>query len=146
MATALALSPTFDGQLPSMSEGIKETLLSAFRQLMRPLVRILLRNGVTYREFSDTAKIIFVDVATSELLPDEEISQEKIALGTGLSLQEISQITDAKKHDSAPHSNLANISSILSGWHTDNDFTGPYGLPLELRFHNEDQPHFTGLV
>ena len=33
--------------------------------------------------------------------------------------------------------NASRIGRVLSGWHTDPDFTGPYGMPLELRYDSD---------
>ncbi len=148
MATALALSPTFDGQLPSMSEGIKETLLSAFRQLMRPLVRILLRNGVTYREFADTAKTVFVEVARRDFAESLEAeSPSAIGLATGLSVDEVIRIDELIRQKRGPSTeNLNRIGRILGAWHQDPDFTGPYGLPLELDSSDTNENSFFELA
>ena len=42
--------------------------------------------------------------------------------------------------------NLNSISSALFGWHTDSDFTGPYGVPIELMLDSERGPDFRELV
>jgi len=39
-----------------MSVSIREVVLSAFTKLMRPLVRILLKNGIAYGEFAEVVK------------------------------------------------------------------------------------------
>ena len=33
--------------------------------------------------------------------------------------------------------NLSRIGRVLTGWHTDPEFTGPYGMPLEIRYDSE---------
>jgi len=37
---------------------------AAVTNILRPLVRLLLRNGIPYGTFSDIAKRVYVDVAT----------------------------------------------------------------------------------
>jgi hypothetical protein len=74
-ATLLALEP-FLG-LRSMSVSIREIVLSAFTKLMRPLVRILLKNGIAYGEFAEVVKRLYVEVTASSLRP---ISEAKIAI------------------------------------------------------------------
>ena len=62
----------------SMAESIKETLLGAFRQLLRPLVRILLRHGISYGEYAETVKTVFVEVAAKDFqLPGKKQTQER---------------------------------------------------------------------
>jgi hypothetical protein len=49
-----------------MNKAILKPLSAAVLRLFRPLVRVLLRNGVSYRTFADFAKWVYVDVATKE--------------------------------------------------------------------------------
>ena len=49
-----------------MNDEHLKPLSAAVLRLFRPLVRILLRNGVSYRTFADLAKWVYVDVATKE--------------------------------------------------------------------------------
>ena len=46
-----------------MGDSVKQALLAAFRVLMGPLVRILLRQGIAYAEFSEVAKAVYVEVS-----------------------------------------------------------------------------------
>ncbi len=144
MAAVLAIEDLFYFR---MSESVKETLLSAFRQLMRPLVRILLRHGVSYGEYADTAKTVFVEVAKKDFqLPGKKQTQSRIAIITGLTRKEVGRISDLLDNKASPStSNLNRVGRVLAGWHQDPSFTGPYGLPLELDFDKGDSS-FTTLV
>lgn len=117
-----------------MIESVKAVLLGAMRQMLRPLVRLLLRNGVSYTEYSETVKTVFVEVAEHDFPPAEPSGLvERISLLSGLSQSEVYAVRKAIA-ESAPVSNenLNQIGGVLAGWHQDPDFTGPYGLPLEL--------------
>lgn len=119
-----------------MSDSVKTGLLAAYSKLLRPLIRILLRHGITYAELSEVIKRVYVQTAAQEFrVPGKKMSKARIAIVTGLTRKEVQRIS-AIKHDGR-HKNKANASRIgrvLSGWHTDPDFTGPYGMPLELRY------------
>ncbi len=119
-----------------MSENFKATLLSAFRPLMRPLVRILVRNGVSYGEFAELLKSVFVDSAQDVLqLPDSRQSVSRIAITTGLTRLEVSRLLTQTDEDAeALVGRLSRVGRLLTGWHQDSDFTGPYGLPYEVQF------------
>jgi hypothetical protein len=119
-----------------MSENFKATLLSAFRPLMRPLVRILVRNGVSYGEFSELLKSVFVDSAQDVLqLPDSRQSVSRIAITTGLTRLEVSRLLTQTDEDAeALLGRLSRVGRLLTGWHQDSDFTGPYGIPYEVQF------------
>jgi hypothetical protein len=132
-----------------MSENFKATLLSAFRPLMRPLVRILVRNGVSYGEFSELLKSVFVDAAQDVLqLPDSRQSVSRIAITTGLTRLEVSRLLTQTDEDAeALLGRLSRVGRLLTGWHQDSDFTGPYGIPYEVQFEGPvGRRSFTELV
>ena len=132
-----------------MKKDLKQGLLAAYRRLLRPLIRILIRNGVAYGEFAEVAKEVYIDVAASDFkVPHRKMSQARIAILTGLTRKEVARIVSGKnKGDQEQISNHNRVTRVLTGWHTDTEYTGPYGLPLELQFENaEKQPDFTLLV
>ncbi len=77
------------------------------------------------------------------------MSKARIAIVTGLTRKEVQRISELDNRENAgPKTNLSRIGRVLSGWHTDPDFTGPYGMPLEIRY-DSDVPAdatFTRLV
>ena len=122
-----------------MSESVKTGLLAAYVKLLRPLVRILLRHGVTYGEFSEVVKTSFVTVAAQEFrVPGKKMSKARIAIVTGLTRKEVHRLSQIdQKERFALKTNLNRITRVLSGWHTDPDYTGPYGMPLEVRYDSD---------
>ena len=149
MSAALAISSELPFLGLGMSENFKATLLSAFRPLMRPLVRILVRNGVSYGEFSELLKSVFVDSAQDVLqLPDSRQSVSRIAITTGLTRLEVSRLLTQTDEDAeALLGRLSRVGRLLTGWHQDSDFTGPYGIPYEVQFEGPiGRRSFTELV
>lgn len=125
-----------------MADSVKTGLLAAYAKLLRPLVRILLRHGITYAELSEVVKTVFVETAAQEFrVPGKKMSKARIAIVTGLTRKEVQRLSeiDAEGRYSTK-TNMSRIGRVLSGWHTDPDFTGPYGVPLELRY-DADNPH-----
>jgi Family of unknown function (DUF6502) len=122
-----------------MSDPVKTGLLAAYSKLLRPLVRILLRHGVTYAEFSEVVKTVYVATAAHEFrVPGKKMSKARIAIVTGLTRKEVQRISEIDNRENAGlKTNLSRIGRVLSGWHTDPDFTGPYGMPLELRYDSD---------
>ena len=49
-----------------MEKSPQGVLTAAFARILRPLVRILLKNGISYRTFADIAKSQFVEMAQKE--------------------------------------------------------------------------------
>lgn len=124
----------------SATYDVKRELLSAFRSLMAPLVRILLREGVSYREFADILKDVFVLEAARQLgTPSRKASLARVAIVTGLTRKEISSIVhDEELRRRAMPTNVAETARVLEAWHTDSRFTGPYGFPRDLVIDGDD--------
>lgn len=122
-----------------MSDSVKTGLLRAYAKFLRPLARILLRQGITYAELSEVIKTVFVETAAQEFrVPGKKMSKARIAIVTGLTRKEVQRLSekDAERRFTT-RTNSSRIGRVLSGWHTDPDFTGPYGMPLELRYDSE---------
>lgn len=132
-----------------MADSVRSGLLAAFRVMMRPLVRILIRNGITHNELSETLKLVFVDVADVDFaMPDRKASQSRVAILTGLSRKEVAkQIAILQGKEGALEvGNLSRVTRVLQGWHTDSAYTGPYGMPRELPLESRDSVCLTELI
>jgi len=125
-----------------MVRSVKRDLLAGFRRILRPLVRILLRNGVNFLEFAEVAKAAYVEVAAMDFpVSDRRMSQSRIAIVTGLSRKEVARVIADEE------SKFNRVIRVLAAWHMDSEFTGPYGIPLELEFENDPgKPSFQTLV
>jgi Family of unknown function (DUF6502) len=129
--------------------GQRQGLISAYRRIMTPLVRILLKNGVSYGEFAEVLKNVFVEVAERDLsMPGRRPSQARVAIITGLTRKEVAkQKATIERGDLVEASNLNRVTRVLEAWHTDPEYTGAYGLPIELPFENAgNRPSFNTLV
>lgn len=119
-----------------MSDSVKQTLLAAYRVLMGPLVRILLRQGISFAEYSEVAKAVYVEVALKDFkVSGRKATRTRIAVMTGLTRKEVKRVIDeAIKERYELKTSFNRLTRVLVGWHTDPDFTGPYGMPLELQY------------
>jgi hypothetical protein len=122
-----------------MSNSVKPGLLSAFRVLLRPLVRILLRHGISFAEFAEIVKAVYVEVAVSDFkVAGKRATKSRIAVISGLTRKEVSRVVEvAGTKQDGGKSNLNRVARVLAGWHTDPDFIGPYGMPLEIRYEED---------
>ena len=74
---------------------LKLAILAAYKRLLRPLVRILIRNSVSFAEFSEIAKDVYVEVAARDFrLPEKNMTQGRIAILTGLTRKEVNRLLD----------------------------------------------------
>jgi len=120
--------------LPMGPDDLRQQLRKAYRRLLNPLVRILIRNGVSATETAELIRQVFVDAATSEefQFPGRRLSDTRVAILTGLSRKEVHRLRNRSDSDKA-RTNLSRVARVIAGWNQDPDFTGPYGLPLAGR-------------
>src|SRR5512135_1484512 len=65
----------------------------AVARILKPLVRILLRNGVSYKTFADIAKRQYIEVARNEFpIERRKQSVSRVSVITGLTRKEVSRV------------------------------------------------------
>ena len=128
---------------------VKRDLLAAFRSLMTPLIRILLRSGITFQEFGGVLKDVYVNVCAREMtLPGRQMTLSRVAIATGLTRREVAKIARSEgKTRWGVWSNAGLAASVLEAWHTDAQYLAPYGYPRDLKIDGTDVvPTFEDLV
>jgi hypothetical protein len=113
-----------------------KALVAAVTTLLRPLVRLLLRNGIPYRTFADTAKRVYVDVATEEFgIPGRKQSKSRVSVLTGLSRKEVLRVRRLPSADDLGAVERYNRAArVVAGWVRDARFRSRSGTPLDLAF------------
>ncbi len=121
----------------------KDTALSACRQLMEPIIGILLRNGVTHKDLVTICKQIYVQVASDEFgLRGRQTNLSRVALLTGIDRKEVSRIKDSLENPrEGPQNQLHQdrLTRLLSAWHQDPEFSTQGNHPLPLSVEGERQ-------
>ena len=130
-----------------MSNDINKVISSAVTRLLRPLVSILLRNGIPYGTFCELAKWVYVDAASKELaIPGRKQTTSRVAVITGLSRKEVKRLRDLSEIDDLGVSDRYNRAvRVINGWRKDPDFLTLKGEPKEL-FFEDDKKSFSSLV
>jgi hypothetical protein len=130
-----------------MALTFKSELLRAYGRLLRPLVRILLRNGVAYGEFAEIVKQVYVEIAREDFsLPGKKPTDSRVAILTGLTRKDVKNLRDKAGELGEERPGQANRATrVLSGWHQDADFCGADGQPLDLPLEAGSR-NFTDLV
>ena len=127
-------------------EALEKRLLRAVRAVLRPLVRIMLRNGITAQSFQELARKEFVDVAHTEFnIEGRKQTASRVSVLTGLSRKEVSRLMALPPVDELDHTWRNRAASVLSAWAVDADFQDSKGDPLNLSF-DGPSPNFTELV
>ena len=120
--------------MQATQKGPREHLLETFRRVLRPLVRILVRAGVRYDEFLELIRRIYVETAVGDGLGDGvPLTRSRISISTGVARRDVDRFID-KEDDIPPvgKSMTRSLMEVLHEWHTNPQFVGPYGIPLEL--------------
>jgi hypothetical protein len=117
-----------------MNDKHLKLLSAAVLRLLRPLVRILLRNGVSYSTFSDFVKWVYVDVASKEFgIEGRKQSTSRVSVITGLSRKEVMRVRKLPKpDDSASTERYNRAARVIAAWRRDRNFLDAEGRPAPL--------------
>jgi len=117
-----------------MNEKIQKTLSLATLAMLRPLVRILLRNGVAFGSFAELAKKVYVDVAFEDFAPDtKKQTISRVSALTGLTRKEAKRLHELEHTDSHRSEQRYNRAvRVISGWVNDKEFHDALGQPESL--------------
>jgi hypothetical protein len=123
-------------------------LLYALRRVLRPIVRILIRAGIRFDEFAELARGVYVESAIRDGLDHaSSLTRARVSVVTGVTRQQVSYYIDNDGAlPSASPTLAAVLVEVLQKWHTDPQYVGPYGIPLELEFEVSSGRSFRGLV
>lgn len=119
-----------------LNEFLKDALLEACKEAARPLIRLCIKHGISFQELSNALRYVFVDSAKEDYLANDSSSASRIAILSGLPRPEVEGIQDTEPESKAIAARMNASVQVLSAWHADPDFTGPYGIPLELDYHS----------
>ncbi len=119
---------------------IKQQVVSACRHLLGPIVRMLLRSGVPWEEFSELSKEVYVDIARRDYgIQGRPTNLARVAMITGLSRREVGRVRKLLDEGSPPPASAKDrLSHILTGWHLDPEFQDQAGQPLVLGSTGDD--------
>ena len=119
-----------------VNDKLKNAALISFRMALRPLVRVLLRNGVTWKEAAEVCKQTYVEVARQDYgIHGRPTNASRIAILTGLSRHEVKRVRDTLADgEPAALERMNRATRLLGGWHNDPDFCDADGKPGELSF------------
>lgn len=113
-------------------------LIQAALRLLLPLVRLLLRHGVSYPVADSLLRWAYVDVAAREFGIDGRMqSKSRVAVLTGMTRREVGRLFDAPPPTERQGPEQFNRAArVLTGWRDDPDFLDARGEPRVLPFGN----------
>lgn len=95
---------------------------------------ITLRAGVTYRQFSDLVKSVYVEVASRDFgTARRPATTSRVAMLTGLTRREAARQRELLEQAQPPGPDRVHSTArVLTGWYTDADFLDANGRPAAL--------------
>lgn len=123
-----------------MAQGTNKIIAAAVVRLLRPLVRLLLRNQVPYGAFADLAKWVYVDVAFKEFnIATSKQTTSRVSVITGLTRKEVARLQKIATPDDDVISKEYNRAvRVINGWLFDPRFITQKGQPAPLPIEGEN--------
>jgi hypothetical protein len=127
-------------------------LLKAARRLMRPLVRLMMRSGLTFPILADMLRSLFVEVAVNDILTDAKArTDSRISLLTGVYRKEIRRLRELPDDLASEVPDVVTLASqVIARWAGTPSFTDEAGHPRPLVRISQDaadgEPSFEALV
>jgi hypothetical protein len=129
------------------SRALRVRILDALERLLEPIVLLLLKSGITWREFSDLAKVKFVQVATKEFgIRGRPTNASRVAILTGIDRRDVRKLRlESAGQPTHDLGFMSKPTQVLGGWYHDPDFLTASGQPRDLHV-SEGQASFAELV
>jgi len=115
----------------------QRSIVTASLRWLRPIARWMLKSGVTWKEFAELSRGVFVSVAAEEFgLRGRPTNVSRIALLTGMTRREVRRYRESgvetPAEDVRAEDDLNHASRVLAGWHLDAEFIDEIGKPRAL--------------
>jgi hypothetical protein len=129
------------------SKELRARILDALGRLLEPIVLLLLKSGITWREFADLAKVKFVQVATNEFgIRGRPTNASRVAILTGIDRRDVRKLRLGSAEQPAFDLGfMSKPTQVLGGWFHDPDFRTESGQPRDLHV-SEGENSFAALV
>ena len=126
---------------------ITQALTEAAQAILRPLVRIMLRNGIPYGAFAEIVRSVYVEVADKEFaLPGKRQTVSRVSTITGLTRKEVARIQAAETvNREALGERYHRPARVIGGWIRDREYHDRRGRPADLPMDGESRS-FSALV
>lgn len=127
---------------------LSERLCAALRHLMRPLVTLLIRSGVTFPVLAELLRGLYVEVALRDLLRERRLQTDsRVSLMTGVHRKEIRRLRGIEAEALTIPSVVTLSSQVIARWLSAPGYQDTEGAPLLLpRIARDGAPSFETLV
>ncbi len=114
-------------------------LQTPIARLLRPLVRLFIRCGLTFPALSDLLRELYVNVAEYDFaLSEKEQTDSRVSLLTGIHRKEVRRLRGAGAPVRLVPASVSRSSMIIARWIAAPEFTDATGAPRPLRRAGDD--------
>ena len=115
----------------------KEAVLNVFAAMLRPLMRVVFEYGISASELSAVIRRAYIQALEARLREQRRPTTDaRMALIAELSKSEVTMVREAVRaglpHGSKSSMIMDQIAGLLTTWHTHPQFSGAYGLAMDL--------------
>lgn len=108
-------------------------LVKALKQLLRPLVRLLLNHGITFPYLCNLLKNLYVEVAESDFpLAGKKQTDSRISLLTGIHRKDTKRLRTQEMSDNEPPENVSIGAQLIAYWIAKPEYLDDQGQPRPL--------------
>lgn len=113
----------------------QNVLARSVKQMLKPVVRLMLRHGMPFQSFAQVAKRAYIEVAQEHefAVPNKGQTKSRIALITGLTRPDVAELMTGDRLNELPPAERWNrAAAVLGGWATDRHYRDNKGKPKVL--------------
>lgn len=119
--------PTAGSQTPSPA------LIVALQSLLRPLIRLLLVNGITYPFLSNLLKSLYVEVAREEfLLNGKPQTDSRISLLSGVHRKDVKRLGEERHQEESTPPTISLGAKLVAVWTSNSMYLDENGKSIPL--------------
>ena len=122
-----------------VSEALRPRLLEALGRVLDPVILLLLKSGITWKEFSNLAKEKFVTVATEAFgKRGRPTNVSRVAILTGLNRNDVARLRTPTEPRASDQGFMSKPTQLLHAWYHDPRYLDPSGKPRNLEIEGAD--------
>jgi hypothetical protein len=125
-------------------------IASAIKRVLKPIVKLMLANNLTYTFAIDVIKGLFVEVADKDFaIPNKQQTDSRISLISGVHRKDVRRLRDYQPDvDEVMPDNISLGSQLVALWNANPKYLNEIGVPKPLPRFAADNPDesFEGLV
>ena len=106
-----------------------QVFYAAILKLLRPLVRMALKRGISYKTFASLLKWVYYDVAKTDfIIEGRKQTQSRISVITGFTRKEVKRLSELARPTSRIQREKYNRAArVISGWRRDIEYRDDQG-------------------